>query len=153
MLSMTHTRRGEIRMAKKKSMEVSAAEVVDYLRITGRFSPAVLEVVGRKVTVDAAKAKKMKVTAAELQKASDGFRVLNGLSKAKDTEQWLKANGISVESFESYLESNVLISKFKAHLLKESSKDDSLMSHPVVQESIGELVYQDWISGAVKENI
>ena len=43
-------------MAKKRTeIEVTVAEVVDYLRITGQFTPSLREVVTRKITADAAK--------------------------------------------------------------------------------------------------
>ena len=112
-------------MAKKateKVMEVAVAEVVDYLRLTGKFAPALREVIVRKTTVEAAKKCKLKVTAKQLQKAADIFRKVNGLSKAADTQAWLQANGITVESLEEYLETNLLISKYKDHLEKKFQK-------------------------------
>ena len=138
-------------MAKKateKEMEVAVAEVVDYLRLKGRFAPALREVIVRKATVDAAKKSRLKVSTTELQKAADTFRAVNGLSKAADTQTWLQANGITVEALEEYLETNLLISKYKDHLEKKVSKTKYLSSKPV-KETVRELIYQDWVSKAL----
>jgi hypothetical protein len=133
-------------MARKgKDIEVSVAEVVDYLRVTGQFTPALREVVERKITAEAAAKSGIKVTTAELQKAADAFRVLNDLNKARDTERWLRSTGISIEALEAYLESNILISKFKDKLEKKAGKAKYL-ALPVIKESIRERIYQDWLA-------
>jgi hypothetical protein len=133
-------------MAKKtKEIEVTVAEVVDYLRITGRFTPALREVVERKVTADTAKAKGFKVTRPQLQKAADAFRVANNLNKASDTENWLKALGVTVEHLEDYLETNLLMSKLKDDLEKKAGKT-KYMSTPLVKETVRNMIYQDWLN-------
>jgi len=81
--------------AKDKEIEVAVAEVVDYLRVTGRFAPALHDVVVRKVTVAAARKSRLRVTPKQLQRAADAFRAINGLSKASDTKAWLRASGIT----------------------------------------------------------
>ena len=138
-------------MAKKateKEMEVAVAEVVDYLRLTGRFAPALREVIVRKATVDAAKKSRLKVSTKELQKGADTFRAVNGLSKAADTQAWLQASGITVEALEEYLETNLLTSKYKDHLEKKASKTKYLSSKPV-KETVREMIYQDWVGKAL----
>ena len=130
--------------AKEKEMEVAVAEVVDYLRLTGKFAPALREVIVRKTTVEAAKKYKLKVNAKQLQKAADIFRSVNGLSKAADTQAWLKANGITVEALEVYMETNLLMSKDKDHLEKKASKTKYLSSK-MVKETVREMIYQDWV--------
>lgn len=137
-------------MAKKKSeIEVSVAEVVDYLRVTGQFAPSLREVVVRKITVEAAKKRGIKVSTAELQNAADAFRAVNDLSKASDTSRWLKSNGISLEVLEEYLETNILMSKFKDALEKKASKA-RYVSAPGIKASIREMIYQDWLSSQLK---
>ena len=135
-------------MAKKaneKEIEVSVAEVVDYLRVTGGFLKTLHDVVVRKITLNAARKSRLKVSSEELQKAADAFRVVNGLSKASDTEKWLRANGITVETLEDYLETNLLINKFKNNLEKKTSKTKFLTANPV-KENLREAIYKDWIA-------
>ena len=137
-------------MAKQtKDLEISVAEVVDYLKITGRFTPALREVVERKITVEAAKKKGFKVTTHKLQKASDAFRAIHGLHKSSDTKKWLKSNGISEEILEEYLETNLLITMFKDQLEKKTSKTKYLSS-PAIKESVRQSIYQDWLKKQLK---
>jgi hypothetical protein len=138
-------------MAKKGvEIEVAVAEVVDYLRMTGRFSRALREVVARKVAVAAARKMKLRVTTAQLQKASDTFRMMHNLNKASDTNLWLKANGLTVEALEDYLEANLLINKLKDTLEKKTAKSKYLSS-PIIQESIREMIYKDWLEKELKK--
>ena len=137
-------------MAKKKNeLEVTVAEVVDYLRVTEQFIPVVGEVVERKITAEAARKRGIKVTGAELQRAADTFRAVKDLSKANDTERWLKVTGITVAVLEDYLETNILISKFKDALEKKSSKA-KYTSKPSIQEAIRDMIYQDWLKSQLK---
>ena len=137
-------------MAKSSpDIEVAVAEVVDYLRITGGFAPALREVVQRKVTADAAKSAGLKVTKAQLQKASDAWRLANGLNKATDTEAWLAANGVTVDALEDYLETNLLMSKLKDQLEEKTAKKKFLASEGV-KESVRQMIYADWLAKAMK---
>ena len=137
-------------MAKEtKDLEISVAEVVDYLRITGKFTPAIREVVERKITAEAAKKKGFKVTTQNLQKASDTFRAIHGLHKSSDTKKWLKSNGISEETLEEYLETNLLITMFRDHLEKKTSKTKYLSS-PAIKESVRQSIYLDWLKNQMK---
>jgi len=134
---------------KTDEIEVAVAEVVDYLRIRGEFAPALAAVVERKVAAEGAKKMGLRVSGKELQKAADAFRVLNDLSKASDTERWLKANGITVEALESYLETNILLSKLKDRLGKKASKAKYLKAASI-QESVKDMIYRDWLAKQMK---
>jgi hypothetical protein len=136
-------------MGKLNELEIAVAEVVDYLRMTGQFSPALQEVVQRKITAEAAKRARIKVSSGELQKAADAFRVANGLNKASDTDRWLKSNGLTLETFEGFLETNLLINKFKDALGKKTPKGKYLTS-PAIKESVTEIIYVDWLAKAMK---
>ena len=138
-------------MAKKKSkdIEVTVAEVVDYLRITGGFAPALRSVVVRKVAADAARKRGLKVSASELQRAADAFRMVNNLVKASDTKRWLGANGLTVDALEDFLETNLLVSKLKDKLEKSASKAKYLKTEGI-KESVREMIYQDWLKTALK---
>jgi hypothetical protein len=132
-----------------KEIEVTAAEVVDYLRITEQFLPAVREVVERKITAQAARKSGITVTTGELQRAADAFRAVKDLGKARDTQRWLSSIGISLEALEEYLETNILISKFKDRLEKKANRA-KCCAHPSIQETIREMAYQDWLKSQVK---
>ena len=134
---------------KVPELEINVAEVVSHLKLTGQFQSALGEVVKRKITADTAKKRGTKISAKELQKAADVFRIDNGLYKASQTEQWLKSNGISLEAFEDYLETSLLINKFK-DALEAKANTKKYLSSPAVKSSVREMVYEDWFSKAVK---
>ena len=137
-------------MAKSSpEIEVAVAEVVDYLRITGGFAPALREVVQRKVTAAAAKKAGAKVTKGQLQKAADAWRLANGLNKASETEAWLAANGVAVEALEDYLETNLLMSKLKDQLEKKTAKKKYLAAEGI-KESVRQMIYEDWLAKAMQ---
>jgi hypothetical protein len=129
----------------KNEIEIKVAEVVDYLRITDAFLPNLRKVVERKITADAAKKQGLKVSNQELQKVADAFRSLNGLTTAKETEKWLATNGLSLESFEEFFETNILISKFKDFLEQKAGKT-KYSSRPEVKGVIQDLIYRDWLA-------
>jgi FKBP-type peptidyl-prolyl cis-trans isomerase (trigger factor) len=137
-------------MGKLDELEVSVSEVVDFLRISGQFAPALHKVIERKITAEMAKEKGIEVTDEELQKVADGFRQMLGLTKAADTEEWLQTHGISLENLENYLETNVLVSKFIDGLEKEADAGE-IMSTPEFKDRIRETAYQKWIREQIKE--
>ena len=134
---------------KSKELEVEVAEVVDYMKITGQFEPALRDVVVRKIVAEKARKSGLKVTNQKLQKAADVFRMSLGLTSASQTAAWLKANGITLEALETYLETNLLISAFKDNLLKKAGKT-RLYNSPPVKEAARELVYQRWLKKTIK---
>jgi hypothetical protein len=136
-------------MDKINNIEVSVAEVVDYLKITGQFAPALRAVVERKLAADAARNRGIKITTSQLQKAADTFRAAYGLNKATETESWLLSIGVSAETFEEYLETNLLVNKFKEELGKKANKAKYLSS-PGLKESMKEFMYQDWLSAQLR---
>ncbi len=134
---------------KKKLLEVNVAEVVDYMRITGQFAPALRDVVERKLAGQAAKKLRLTVSKKELQKAADAFRVVHGLKRASDTHHWLKSNGITMEAFEQHVEANLLSHKFKDSLARKA-KAGKYLKAPEIKESVREMVFQDWLAKALK---
>jgi len=139
-------------MAGKKEIEVAVAEVVDYMRITGQFAPALRDVVIRKITAQAAKDSGIRVSTEELQEASDAFRILNGLNKAEDTENWIKSSGISVDVLEDFLETNLLVSKFKDALLNKMDKENILSSEKI-QNVMRDLIFGEWAEKELQSTI
>ena len=106
----------------QEEIEVDVAEILDYMKVTGLFASVLRDVVERKVAVNAAKQAGSRVTTRQLQKAADTFRMANGLAKASDTHAWLESRGLSVETLEEYLKTNLLISSLKAKLDRNASK-------------------------------
>ena len=140
---------GLVLLEKDNQIEVTAAEVSAYARITGRIVPALRDVLQRKVTAQAAGKAGITVSTAELQKAADYFRLAHGFNKARDTEDWLKSKAISIEALEEHLETNLLISKFKNYLVEEASPG-KCSELPVGDESAKDKIYRDWVEARFK---
>lgn len=134
--------------SKSNDIEIAVAEVVDFLKIKGDFAPNLATVIKRKLVAAEARKKGIRVTAKELQRAADGFRALKDLSKAADTKRWMRANGISVEALEDYLETNILMSKLKEKLAKNASA--KVKNSKAVKDCIREVAYRTWLSSAMK---
>jgi hypothetical protein len=130
--------------------EIDVAEVLEYMRMTGTFAQVLSEVVKRRMTAQAAKDQGISVSVKELQKAADDFRVDRGLHKASDTQSWLQSNRLSVGAFERYLETNLLISKFKDFLEARARRSKYTPSR-TAKNNLRELVYQDWLVRAVRQ--
>jgi len=128
---------------------ISTEKVVDYLRCTGGFAPALQQVAGRQLAVKAAAEKGLAVSDEELQQASDAWRAVNGLFSAIDTNECLEDLGLTIDKYEAYLETNLLIFKLKQALASEAKIED-IFSDPQCREAAIELLYADWLAGAVK---
>jgi hypothetical protein len=131
------------------ALVIRMEKVVDYLRCTGGFATALQEVATRQLAVKAAGEKGLAVSDEELQQASDAWRTVNGLLSAGDTSEWLANSGLTMDKYEAYLEDNLLIFKFKQALASET-KIEEIFSDPQCREAAIELVYADWLAGAVK---
>lgn len=134
---------------KPNEIGVTVAEVVDYMRINNRFFPELREVVERKVAVEEAKKRSIKVSTKELQKSADTFRLLNDLSSASDTEAWLKSNGISLEILEEYLKTNLMIYKLKNKLEKETNKS-KFLSTQEIKDVMRDMIYEEFLNSKLK---
>jgi hypothetical protein len=132
-----------------KEGSIPVEKVVDYLRCTGGFALALQDVAKRQLAVKAAGEKGLAVSDEELQQASDAWRTVNGLHNASDTNAWLENSGSTIDKFEAYLEDNLLIFKFKQALASEA-KIENIFSDPQLKDAAIELLYGNWLAGAVK---
>jgi hypothetical protein len=135
-------------MATKED-SVPVEQVMDYLRCNGGFVAALQEVTRRQLVVKAAAEKGLVVSDEELQKASDAWRTVNGLLSASDTSKWLEDSGLTMEKYETYLDDNLLIFKFK-QALASAVQIEKMFSDPQCKDAAIELVYADWLAGAMK---
>ena len=73
----------------------------------------------------------MDVSLEELQRAVDVFRILNNLNNPLDMEKWLKDKKLTLEILEDYLETNLIISKFKETLENKVVYENYLSSFAI----------------------
>jgi hypothetical protein len=125
-------------------LEVNVSEVIAHQRISGTFDKEVRAVVERKMAAGKARDAGLEVTDDELQNAFDVWRVARKLHMADDTVNWLKEADLSIEDIEDYLETTILVSKFKDRLHIECDINKYL-DLPQTRELIRDLVYDDWL--------
>lgn len=132
----------------EKSLNVSVADVVAYLRIEGGFSEALAQVVRRKTLLQAADEAGIVATSEELQRAADAYRAIHGLHKASDTLAWMRNNGITTETLENHLEENIRISKVRDQIAEQCAA--KIADTPAVKALIRELSVEDWLARAAE---
>jgi hypothetical protein len=131
-------------------VEIDVSEVLEYLRVTGHFAPALRSVIERTITAEAARAAGIRVSDAELQKAADAFRAGHGLHSAQDTRAWFSENGMTLNRFESFIETSLLIDKFKTHLEERVGKR-TYTALPEVTQTVRDLMYRDWLDRKIQD--
>lgn len=132
-----------------RTIQVSVADVVTWLRIEGGFADALSNVVRRRLLLQAADEAGITASAEELQRAADAWRALRGLHKASDTHAWLAANGVSTDTLEGYLEENIRISKARDHLAEQHAA--AAAETPEVKNLIRELSVEAWLTRKLAE--
>lgn len=131
-------------MTKVEGIDVSVSEVVNMMRINNQFDAGLREAILRKITAEAARVSGIEISDEELQGAADVFRISKGLHKSEDTVEWLQSKGLSLDDLEYFLETSLLIAKFKDALAEKADRTGYLAS-PVVQSTVKEMIYQDWL--------
>jgi hypothetical protein len=129
--------------------DVSMNEVVDLLRIQGSYDIALNDARRRKITAEEAKRKGIKVTESDVQKAFDMYRIANGLHSAKETKIWLESRGVSIDAIEKFIETNILINRFKDMLISIANPKLA-MNKPEILAAIREHEYEEWLGHVMK---
>ena len=100
-----------LRGLRKNKSQLMIAEMLSLIRLLKRYSSTFREKTERKIALEKAKEKGVKISAKELQKAVDTFRKLLGLEQSKDMEKWMESNGISMRGLQDCFETNLLLHK------------------------------------------
>lgn len=137
-------------MAEIETLDIPVDEVVQYLKMKEIFFKATQEVFQRKLAATAARNVGITVTDEELQEGADIFRAANHLFTVGDTERWMKRIGITMESFESYIQTSLLVEKFKDYMEQELDTQ-TFLSDNAVSERLRELKFQKWFDDRDKK--
>jgi parvulin-like peptidyl-prolyl isomerase len=104
-------------LASLGEVSISVSDLLRRLHQSRRLVPLLREIVAEECLLLRAKEAGLSVVDAELQQAANHFRHRHGLTTADATHRWLAREGLSVDEFETGLERELLIEKFKDHLL------------------------------------
>ena len=94
-----------------KPIQPTATEVMNFMRVTGKYGPIVDDLRKRKIAEQRAKRRGAKVLAREVQQAADDFRFAYRMTKASTFKRWLKARDVSLNDFAQFLETDILLQK------------------------------------------
>lgn len=81
----------------------SAEDFIKLLKLDGRFENLMEDIIRDKLAVCSAKKSGIVIGDAELQEKADQFRRVHGLHRARETNDYFDALGVSVDDFESFL--------------------------------------------------
>ncbi|MBN1292802.1 MAG: peptidylprolyl isomerase [Candidatus Latescibacteria bacterium] len=94
-------------------------EIVKYLGLTGRSYMIIAEIIKNKVTVEKAGDFGLVASDEELQKYADNFRSLLNLYSTNDMYRFLENSGLTVDDFEAFCETAILVGHLKNYLSGE----------------------------------
>ena len=105
-----------MQIAKIDDTTFSSDELVSWLKLSGRFSHVVQDMIMEKLTATAARHKGIDVNADELQEAADNHRRVLGLHRVADANAFLDDAEVTLDGYESFIEDSVLVGKMRAEL-------------------------------------
>lgn len=104
---------------------IDASGLVKWLKFNGSFDNLIEELVSEKLTVHAAKRAGISVTIEETQERFDQIRRVEGLHRAKDTQEFLERMGVSLDDFEAYINDTL----YKEKMLEQIRRDDAIQEY------------------------
>ncbi len=105
-----------MQIAKIDDTTFTSDELVSWLKLTGRFSHVVQDMIMEKLTATAARRKGIDVNADELQMAADNHRRVHGLHRVSDANAFLDAAEVTLDGYEAFIEDSVLAGKMRDEL-------------------------------------
>jgi hypothetical protein len=102
-----------------ESLTISKADIIQQLRLTCKLPELIEQVATRKLIFATAEAQDIVTTTEELQLASDRMRLMFGLKDAEITWAWMKANHLSLDDFEEFVQMTLLSTKISEKLFTE----------------------------------
>ena len=97
---------------------ISAAEIVQHLKLTRQMPRILARVVNQKIIEHTATKHKIKLSEQELQTAADRFRYEKELISSTATVNWLEKYHLSVTEFEQLIQNTLLAKKLAQHLFQ-----------------------------------
>jgi parvulin-like peptidyl-prolyl isomerase len=111
-------------IVKIDGQSLSSEDFVIWLKLSGRFNQVIEDYIKEKMAACAARKSGMTASTDELQSAADENRRAFGLHRASDTNEFLDDAGASLETYEAYLEDNLLAGKIRDQVQSSESVED-----------------------------
>jgi len=143
------------KLATIGGVDISENDLLRYLKLSGRITPILSDMVIQQLVRNYFIQNQMEISIDELQRACDHFRSNIGLYKASSTHEWFNSLNISIDDFEQFIETGLMVSKLKKDVasienvkayFKEHHKeyDTVVISHIfVTEEGRASLIYSE----------
>lgn len=100
---------------------IGLEDFVRTLKLTGQFEGLIEQLVRDKLTVRAAKKRRLPVSVEEIQERADQFRRIQGLHRAADMNNYLDALGVSLDEFEAFITDSLYQEKMMAEVCSDKA--------------------------------
>lgn len=129
-------------LAKIDDQEIRADDLVQFLKLNGKFEQILDDMITDRVTVFAAKKSGISVSTEETQERFDQIRRVQGLHRAKATMEFLNNLGLDLDEFETYLYELLLKEKVVDQVTSEAAIEEyfSLNSPEFDSIEVGHIV-------------
>ncbi|MCB1679238.1 MAG: peptidylprolyl isomerase [Halioglobus sp.] len=114
----------------------STDDFIKLLKLDGRFENLMEDIVRDKLAVRAAKKSGIVLTDEEIQEKADQYRRVHGLHRARDTNDYLDALGVSLDDFESFLMDMLYHEKVLEQVTTEDAIEEYFQLHSPRFDSI-----------------
>jgi hypothetical protein len=103
---------------------IDSEQFIKILKLTNEFPDLLENLIKDKVTVHEAKKSGISVSTEEVQKAVDEFRRYAGLHRAKDTQEWLDDQSLTLDDFETFMTERLYKNKAVASITTDEAIEE-----------------------------
>lgn len=103
---------------------VNSEQFIKILKMTNEFPELMENLIRDKVTVHEAKKRGIQVSSAECQKSVDDYRRYAGLHRAKDSQEWLDDQGLTLDDFEAFMTERLYKNKMVAAITTDEAIEE-----------------------------
>lgn len=126
------------------TITVSSTEILQQIKLSCRIPSIVEEILTAKIIHDRAMRAEIQLAPEELQQAADGWRLHYNLRRSDDTLTWLEKHCLSLDDFETIMQTNLLSVKLAHHLFTDQV-EPYFVEHQLdyMQASFYEVILED----------
>ena len=112
-------------LANINDTAITTEDLVKTLKFKGEFNEMFDDFIQEKLTLHLAEKINISVTTQEIQEYADNFRRSQGLSRAKDTQEYFTSLGVTLDDFENFIKENI----YKEMLINKISTEEAVQEY------------------------
>jgi parvulin-like peptidyl-prolyl isomerase len=109
--------------------KLTSRDFINYLKLNNEFDDILERIIREKAAIVAAEKKGLSVSVDELQETADNLRRHVGLHRAKDTQEWLDSQSLTVDDLEEYVRDMVMTRKLQESIITDEAIDAYFQQH------------------------